>query len=76
MEEEACPNGSFQTDIPERVLGAKLSQGMIHVTIEWKTRSNGFKPSDSVFLNEEIKVQCPRLLVDFYESRINSRQKS
>lgn len=58
MEEEkdSNPNGSFETDVPERVVGAKMSQGMIHVTIEWKTRKTGYKPPDTVFLNEEIKV--------------------
>lgn len=50
-----------------------MSQGLIHVTIEWKVRHNGHKPTETVFTNQEVKERCPKLLVDFYESRINAR---
>lgn len=53
-----------------------MTKGSIEVTIEWKTRADGFKPKETQFSNEEIKERCPKLLVDFYESRINSRSKS
>lgn len=75
MEEDEPIQGNFETDVPERVIGAKMSQGMIHVTIEWKPRKNGVKPQESVFSNEDVKQRCPKLLVDFYESRINARQR-
>lgn len=63
-------------DIPERVIGAKMSNNVIMVTIEWRCRPDGIKPSESIFTNEIIKDRCPRLLVDFYESRINAKQRS
>lgn len=46
------------------------------MTIEWKPREDGSKPLESVFTNEVIKEKCPRLLVDFYESRINARSRT
>ena len=65
--------GIFERDIPERVVGAKVSSGHIYVTIEWQARSDSSKPEDTTFLNEVVKEKCPKLLVDFYESRINAR---
>ena len=53
-----------------------MSNGSIQVTIEWKVRADGVKPTESVFTNEVVKDKCPRLLVDFYESRINARSRS
>lgn len=52
-----------------------MSNGAIQVTLEWKVNANGVKPLDSVFTNEIVKDRCPRLLVDFYESRINARSR-
>lgn len=68
--------GSFQTDTPARVTAAKLCQDSIIVTIEWEKRSNGFQPKPSNFSNKIVKEECAKLLVDFYESRINSKTKN
>ncbi|TNV79742.1 hypothetical protein FGO68_gene3745 [Halteria grandinella] len=70
--------GSFDSgDIPLRVTGAKMTIGQgIQVTIEWKPRADGTRPLESVFTNEIVKDKCPRLLVDFYESRINARSRN
>ncbi len=65
--------GTFENDVPERVIGAKVSNGQIYVMIEWKVRGNGTKPSETTFINEVVKERCPRMLVEFYESRINAR---
>ena len=35
--------GSFETDLPEKVLSAKMSRMCIEVTIEWKIRLDGTK---------------------------------
>lgn len=74
----AIPIGSFDSgDLPERVIGAKMTNGAIMVTLEWKPRPiTGVKPSESVFTNDIVKERCPRLLVDFYESRINAKSRS
>lgn len=55
IKEDIEENGCFETDIPEKVVGAKMSSGMIQVTIEWKARSNGYKPMETIFSNEEVK---------------------
>ena len=44
MEEDEPVQGTFEMDVPERVTGAKMTQGIILVTIEWKPRKNGVKP--------------------------------
>ena len=67
--------GSFGTDTAERVLGAKLCANSIIVTIEWHTRQDGKKPKPSQFSNSTVRENCPELLVDFYESRINLKTK-
>jgi len=36
--------GSFETDQPKRITGARFSNNVINVTVEWETRPNGFKP--------------------------------
>eukprot|EP00347_Sterkiella_histriomuscorum_P012339 403368972 len=67
--------GSFETDIPERVYSAKMSKHCIEVTIEWQVRADGVKPLPTQYSNNEVKERCPKLLVDFYESRINARSR-
>ena len=68
--------GSFQTDSPQKVTAAKLCNDYIVVSIEWKRRANGVQPKSSSFTNKVVREQCPKLLVDFYESRINSKSKA
>jgi len=64
-------------DVPSKVLGAKMSTGCstIMVTIGWTPRANGVIPRPSSFPNTVIREECPKLLVDFYESRINLKPK-
>ena len=64
---------SFTIDKPLRVTAAKLCSDQIIVTIEWEKRTNGFQPKASNFSNKLVREECPKLLVDFYESRINSK---
>lgn len=67
--------GSFRTDAPRKVTAAKLCNDQIIVTIEWQKRSNGVQPKSSNYTNKIVREECPKLLVDFYESRINSKTK-
>ncbi len=55
MQEEYNPHGNFEMDEPEKVIGAKMAQGVIQVTLSWKPRSNGYKPIETIFSNEEVK---------------------
>ena len=66
--------GTFETDEADRISAAKVVNGVITVTVEWKARVNGFRPLSQTFTNDKVKEQCPRLLVDFYESRINLKK--
>ncbi|CDW89607.1 UNKNOWN [Stylonychia lemnae] len=68
-------NGSFETDIPEKVIGGKMSSNNIQVTIEWKVRSDGYKPMETIYTNKELRNKYPELLIDFYESRINAKHR-
>jgi hypothetical protein len=64
--------GDFKVgDQPCEVLGAKLSSTGIWVSVAWQARKDGTVPKPGLFLNTEVREQCPKLLVDFYESRIN-----
>ena len=45
------------------------------VTVRWKERIDGIRPKDTVILNEIVKERWPRILVDFYESRIKTKSK-
>jgi hypothetical protein len=45
------------------------------VTVRWKERIDGIRPIDTVILNEIVKERWPRILVDFYESRIKTKSK-
>jgi len=58
-------------DTASKVLGAKLTQNGIFVSVTWERRSDGVFPRPGLFLNTEVREKCPKLLVDFYESRIN-----
>lgn len=69
-------SGSFETDKPAKVTAAKLCKDKIYVTIEWETRENGYQPPPSQMSNKVAREECPKLLVDFYESRINSKSNA
>lgn len=47
--------GSFDYDIPKKILSAKFSQGSILVTVEWEIRSNGVKPENTLYTNDSAK---------------------
>jgi hypothetical protein len=67
--------GSFVHDKPFRVVSARLGEDkIITVTIEWDSRVNGTKPKNSQFTSKVVRDQCPQLLVDFYETRINLKK--
>lgn len=67
--------GSFEKgDVPENLIDGKLTKdGRILITIEWKMRPNGLKPTNTVCPNKEVKQFCPMLLIEFYETRITKK---
>lgn len=64
--------GSFENgDVPLKLVDGKINtEGEILISVEWKNRPNGKKPINSILTNVELKELCPRLLIEFYESRI------
>ena len=52
-----------------------MTGGTILITIEWNKRADGYQPLESTHSNEVVKDKYPRLLVDFYESRINAKSR-
>lgn len=45
------------------------------MTISWLPRPNGIIPQNTTYTNEEMFVYAPRLLVDFYESKLKFTKK-
>jgi hypothetical protein len=48
----------------------KTSKGELRCLISWRVREDGFTPLSSWYLNDEVKVIDPELLIDYYESRL------
>ena len=40
------------------------------MNLSWNPRKNGFIPKNSYYTNKEILPLYPKLLVDFYESKL------
>ena len=55
------------------MISAKMTGNIIYVVMEWRKRANGFKPKETIVTNDVVKEKCPRLLIEFYESRINPK---
>eukprot|EP00347_Sterkiella_histriomuscorum_P011847 403370879 len=68
--------GSFATDIPLRIKGAKLLGSQMILTVEWQERENGEKPLELEIDNTQAKELCPKILAEFYESKIHSSKVS
>jgi len=55
------------------VVSAKMTGNIIYVVMEWRKRPNGFKPRETIVTNDVVKEKCPKLLIEYYESRINPK---
>lgn len=65
--------GCFENnDIPLRLLTARQSgfYNEVNCLVDWQIRQNGIKPSNSFVPIQILRVRCPNLLLDFYESRL------
>ncbi len=65
--------GSFEgDDLPKRLVTAKLvtETNEVNCLVEWDARKSGIKPCDTFVSNRILRVRCPQLLLDFYESRL------
>ena len=55
------------------MVSAKMTGNIIYVVMEWRKRPNGFKPRETIVTNDVVKEKCPKLLIEYYESRINPK---
>ena len=71
LEENNLSSANFDTDEVERVLNAKRSdKNILLCHVKWKIRSDGIQPDDSFVENKFLKKRHPKLLIEFYESKI------
>lgn len=57
-------------NIPEKVINAKLIDKKLYCLVKYVERSDGIIPDDSYVPSSVLTEKCPRLLVDFYESKL------
>jgi hypothetical protein len=64
--------GSLDYDVPFKIVTAKIKQDTneVQCEIEWKKRYDGTKPDNSFLNNKELRIKCPTLLLDYYESKV------
>ena len=62
--------GSIESDTPLRISSAKLINGEIFVTMEWMPSADGQVLEPTLLPNTVVKDVCPKLLIDYYESKI------
>ncbi|CAI2379157.1 unnamed protein product [Moneuplotes crassus] len=67
--------GNFEDDQPVKVLGMKRDQNKHFCRVQWKRRKEGVLPSPSYYPTEVIKAKCIRLLIDFYETKLQFKKK-
>jgi hypothetical protein len=75
-EEEHNKCGSFECDYPAKIVSAKLSQeNVVMCDVEWKPRIDGTRPLRSTYSNQELRKTCPKLLLDYYETKLQTQKK-
>lgn len=68
-ERESVP-GNLNCDIPDKIANAKFSGNELLCLIDWKKRYDGTKPLNSYVSNKILRNFYPKLLIDYYESKI------
>lgn len=70
--------GSLEFDIPLKIVNAKIlndNEVNINCLVKWKQRDDGTIPDPDWISSKILKVKCPMVLFDFYESRIKFPKK-
>lgn len=64
-------NANVEKDEVETILSAKRNdKNCLICQVRWKIRSDGIQPDDSYVENKYLKKRYPKLLIEFYESKI------
>lgn len=70
--------GNLDTDVPLKIINAKIlddNDVNINCLVKWKPRSDGYVSEPDWISSKVLKIKCPMILFDFYESRIKFPKK-
>ena len=62
--------GSFELDIPDKIVGARKEGNKVVCVLSWIPGYNGIVPANSKYSSDDLKDYNPDLLLDFYEARL------
>ncbi len=65
--------GDLSKDIPEKIINVgkiNKSSKELYCEIKWKKGKDGIQKKNSIVKTSEIKELYPKMLIDFYESKI------
>ena len=68
--------GSFEQDVPKRVTKMRLDSGRLVCSVEWYQRDDGTFPEPTLMPTTLVKENSPRILCDFYESKLKIRERN
>ena len=62
-------------DVPDKIIQYEVTQSKdkdieINCVVAWQPRKNGDIPKNSIVSNAMLRSRCPRVLVEYYESKI------
>ena len=60
----------YGNDIPERIISLRKIQEDLFCLTKWKCRNDGIQPEDCLVKNSFYKQKYPKLLIEYYESRV------
>ena len=56
---------SFNTDIPDKIKGARGWNGEVYYCVEFKKRRDGYVPHVKIISHPEMSSKLPHLLIDY-----------
>ena len=59
-----------ESDIPLKIITANIVDNILCFLIEWQIRPDGIRPESSYVKNNFLKENYPKILIEFYESKI------
>ena len=60
----------YEKDIPERIISLRKIDEDLFCLTKWKCRNDGIQPEDCLVKNSYYKQKYPKLLIEYYESRV------
>ena len=66
----------YENDTPLKVVSLTKVDGDLYFLTKWKVRNNGITPDDCLIKNSFFKEKFPKILVEYYETRIRFTTKN